>query len=643
MLFLASFFWGLVLLSCFIGWGFLVSRIVFGKSSVILGLKAVIGLSFVLLLGGVLNLFEIITKQSIFVLVFLGCLLFLIQVWDSRFLMKDYFSKFNFSCFKNLNNWLLILLLGFIVFNYSLNVFNQKFHGYDDYQTYLAFPAKMIQTGSLGIDPYAETRVVTSLGGKYFLDSLVLSVLPFNALHLIDNGVSYLILLLLVYGAAKKLVLSNFWSLSLMFTASLIMSPSGNVTSMITSIVIFFALLLYFFKDIFFSKNNFSNSLIFSLLLFSFIVLKSNIIPFAALFILAMFVFDYLQSGRRFKVIKPYILIGVLTFLFLLPWMLSMKLSAGTLLYPIFGTGFHGAAYGSLPAAYSEWGINNTLPLVFDIITNLIFWLCLGLAIILFYTKDLSKENKQIIFLVFAVVALGILVNGFLTGGYGVYRYTFAFVYPGLIFLIIMAAFNKGLYSRLFNLQLKTFTLIIVGILIGVGFNNFLANTKNNFDKLLYSVNTKNAYLDRIDEKIVESYQAMQKAVPEKETVLVRLQFPFLLDFKRNQIFLTDYVGGSSPPPGIPLYKGAEALSDYLLSQNIKYVAYSYKSEIGFTREIFIYQLKESGNWRSYNPWLRAEVENTLDFQANLKELGETRKRIYDDGEIFVLDLSEKI
>jgi hypothetical protein len=149
------------------------------------------------------------------------------------------------------------------------------------------------------------------------------------------------------------------------------------------------------------------------------------------------------------------------------------------------------------------------------------------------------------------------------------------------------------------------------------------------------------AYLDRVDAKIVNDYKAMQSAVPPEETILVRLQFPFLLDFKRNEVYLTDYIGGASPPPGIPLYKGPDALAEYLVLQKVKYVAYSYKSEIGFTREIFSWQLPESGNWRSYNPWLRAEVENTLDFQANLKLLGQTRKRIYDDGEIFVLNLTE--
>jgi hypothetical protein len=33
---------------------------------------------------------------------------------------------------------------------------------------------------------------------------------------------------------------------------------------------------------------------------------------------------------------------------------------------------------------------------------------------------------------------------------------------------------------------------------------------------------------------------------------------------------------------------------------------------------------------------------NTFEFQDSLQKLGESRKRIYDDGENFVIDLSSK-
>jgi hypothetical protein len=70
-------------------------------------------------------------------------------------------------------------------------------------------------------------------------------------------------------------------------------------------------------------------------------------------------------------------------------------------------------------------------------------------------------------------------------------------------------------------------------------------------------------------------YAALQQSIPQGETVLTRLDAPFILDFKRNQLFLADWPGGASLPPGMPAFKGPEALANYLVSKSIRYIAYS--------------------------------------------------------------------
>ncbi len=86
----------------------------------------------------------------------------------------------------------------------------------------------------------------------------------------------------------------------------------------------------------------------------------------------------------------------------------------------------------------------------------------------------------------------------------------------------------------------------------------------------------------------------------------------------------------------MPLYKGSEPLADYLTSQAIKYVAYSYAKEASYSKAFL------SPGMNTENIWLRNQADNAWDFQDNLKELGNTRKRIYDDGDIFILDLSSR-
>ena len=126
----------------------------------------------------------------------------------------------------------------------------------------------------------------------------------------------------------------------------------------------------------------------------------------------------------------------------------------------------------------------------------------------------------------------------------------------------------------------------------------------------------------------------MQQSIPEGKTMLARVRDPFLFDFKRNKIFIADEPGLSSPPPGIPFFKGPEALADYFLSKSIRYIAYSYTYPPGFhTRNLLD---------SPHHILIRTQIKHTVDFQDNLDKLGNTRKRIYDDGEIFVLDLLKK-
>jgi hypothetical protein len=289
-MFILAFAWGVLMLVSFIGWGFLLNLLLGSDKKMFLGLKAAVGLSLIIFFGGILNLFGLITRQILLSILGAGVFFCLYLFWVERGAVASKIKTlFGIWKLKRPYSILVILLSLFILFQYSLTVFNKQFHGYDDYQTYLAFPEKMIQNGSLGVDPYAETRVVTSLGGKYFLDTFVLTVLPLNSLHIIDSGVAYLILILLVVGILRVWKIQWPLTLFLVFAVSLITAPSGNVTSMVTSIVVFLALCLFLFKEEFWGNSWLKNSLVFALLFSAFFALKSNTIPIAGLLFLGFF------------------------------------------------------------------------------------------------------------------------------------------------------------------------------------------------------------------------------------------------------------------------------------------------------------------------------------------------------------------
>lgn len=79
----------------------------------------------------------------------------------------------------------------------------------------------------------------------------------------------------------------------------------------------------------------------------------------------------------------------------------------------------------------------------------------------------------------------------------------------------------------------------------------------------------------------VRRYAALQQSIPPGSALITRVKHPYLLDFGRNRVFVVDWPGGASPPPGMPTFGGGNALADYFIARRIRYVAYSYATHDG--------------------------------------------------------------
>ena len=126
----------------------------------------------------------------------------------------------------------------------------------------------------------------------------------------------------------------------------------------------------------------------------------------------------------------------------------------------------------------------------------------------------------------------------------------------------------------------------------------------------------------------------MQGAIPRGATILERLDYPFLLDFGRNNVLIADWPGEVSLSPGMPVFKGPESLANYLLDASIRYVAYAYADEAEFPAA-------EVGRILHRGAWLETEARMALDFQDNLDKLMQTRRLAYKDDARVVIDLAE--
>ena len=81
----------------------------------------------------------------------------------------------------------------------------------------------------------------------------------------------------------------------------------------------------------------------------------------------------------------------------------------------------------------------------------------------------------------------------------------------------------------------------------------------------------------------------------------------------------------------MPASKDPQALANYLVLKSIRYIAYSSWS-LNHPADV---DISEPG----LSSWFRLQSQLCHDFRDNVEQLAKTRKKLYEDGEKFVLDL----
>ncbi|MEG4457860.1 hypothetical protein [Microcoleus sp. N9_A1] len=531
------------------------------------------------------------------------------------------------------SHWLFILGIFAVVFlnlwHYAGSVYSLNFQGLDDYHAYFVYPHKMLQMGSLGPDPFSERRL-SSLGGHPFLQTFVLSALGNENLHLIDPGVSFLISVGLLLGYFKDKNLRKEAAILLLFIFLCIYYPQLNTSSTVTGTAMFLSLFRSLDWEEMESSRWIPNACIVALVTAGVWSLKTSLIPACTILVIASYFFYILGAkGDRRTAASECLLAGILTLLLLLPWMISMYQSSGTLLYPLLGKGYHGSAYGTY--LHKNFTLVQALKVSIGSVINVygVSVGLLGFAILRWRNWTISGREAPLSFLISAAVVMPII--GLSTGGTDSYRYGFPVISAAIIVLMTGAFIQTeaGEKSKLSNTAPVLIAMVVAGIMIGNNSNSL----KLRYSEFAGNIKSGINNVALVSDQQIAQHIKMQQSIAEGETLLTRLERPFLLDFKRNKILLADWPGGASPPPGMPLFKGSEPLADYLTSQSIRYVAYSYAKEAAYSKSFL------SSSISTENTWLRNQAENAWDFQANLKELGNNRQRLYDDGDIFVLDL----
>ncbi|MCI0560189.1 MAG: hypothetical protein MN733_17005, partial [Nitrososphaera sp.] len=186
---------------------------------------------------------------------------------------------------------------------------------------------------------------------------------------------------------------------------------------------------------------------------------------------------------------------------------------------------------------------------------------------------------------------------------------------------------------------------IIIVLIVGAAYGQEMRRpfTFAQTNKLFFNYIRQGQFQPLFSAEELTSVRAMQQAVPPGEVMLVSLDRPSLLDYARNSIYIVDVPCYFSLKPGMPCFKGPQALRDYLEAVGIQYLAYSYGNEAKRRSNIEYKLSKEFAKFRnlsgSFGPWRRALSKRSLAFMMILTELAKTEKVIFDDGQRRVLYL----
>ena len=645
--YIISFSWGICLLLSLTGWGKALNHILFPHQRVDWGQRAAWGLAFSLIIGGVLNATWNISPTTILIFLGLGLIYCLVDLVNHRQSIATNLSQLFQESRKDKIILAGIAIVSFLILiqyagwvytgrlNFANMVYADGFNTSDDYHAYLVFPHKMLQLGSMGLEPFSERRM-TSLGGQSFLHTFIVSVLSDTNLNIIDPSLALIITIGLIIGFLKENQASTRRVIFTILLVLLIAVPKANTTSMMLPVALFLSLFRTLDSKEIDRSSWVSNACLIALISAAICTLKSSLIPASVIVFAVSYLCYFITSNTKLKVVWEFGLATVLVGIFLLPWMISLYQSSGTLLYPLLGKGYHASAYGITFKSGTLLGTVKTALGAFKGIYVFILILlgCLSLSIRPLKFANLPAEssfsNRQAPLSMTVAALVATVVVGVLTENADPFRYSFSHLFPAIIILIMLAMTDTGGLNKNGIPNFFIVAVFCAGLTISYNWD---------ITKDTYSAYVKNIKFGLTNPSLVSAkqklqYAALQQSIPQGETVLTRLDAPFILDFKRNQLFLADWPGGASLPPGMPAFKGPEALANYLVSKSIRYIAYS------------SWSLNHPPNVDTSGPglssWFRLQSQLSHDFRDNVQQLAKTRKKLYEDGVNFVLDLGSQ-
>lgn len=634
--------WGLLVTLSFAALGRIIARVAWPSDPRDFFLAAGWGMAGMVILGGVLNLLGLATSSGLVTLVLALISLDILVTWRGpRSTREGAPSPTGVAPAEPSERWgslwiLLVVLFGAFKYASSLTV---EFNEPDDQPAYLLQCARLLQTGSIGSDPFSD-RQLLSLNGQTFLLGVVCAVSPMKCAFLLDPGICWILLGGLTWSIIRRELGGSIRDASL-FTGLmfLVKIPFINLSGYLTGAVLYLTLIRTSHLGIGDKKDLDKGALLMlALTVAGLCALKTTYLYYAGLFVATWFGLRmFVTSG--FVLARELSLIGLMTSIFLLPWMWQQYLSAGTALYPFLGKGFHISGAGleifgdsltvKAKAAIYYLASGHAVPALF------------GLLLLAAKPFEGDEDRWRVLLASLFSASAGSVALSFYMASTSIVRYTVSFLFAALIPVGLFGFFSpRPSRSRL------ALALCLAGF-VGLSWEN-LHTTLARLVEFIEAPGPGRLHNDRDPNQIRQA----QTAIPPGERILASVQHGYLLDFARNPIWNLDQ-GMTSPPPGMPVSLDWSALRGFLGHTTTEFPPpcpsedlLSYLRHVGI--DFVIFQRGKGTVWytrdvgppnksKSYQIRMIFTIRKLVSEELN--GLQSKCKVVHDDGDIVVFDL----
>lgn len=623
--------WAVLVFAAVAGYGAAFLRAM-GLRRPALVLAATAGFGVVILLGGLLNLFHAIFATVLIVAVVLGVLLAVL------FLRSDRSAPAEPSGSPVSRTAARVIMAAFVfilLVRLIASVHTPYYQRFDDYNFYLAAPVKMIETHSFAPDPFSERRITSSVGGNQFLNTLVLATQPLEDLQMADRALGLMLLALLALALGAEFELTSLQRALFAFFVIITPQLQFNLTFVILPSALFFGLVYVAANRRLTEEWPVLQAAVLGAAVAAIGSMKSTYVAHGVIFVLCIGLLRVWKRGLGSGV--RLLLVAALTcFIVLLPWMIANHADSGTWFYPMLGKGFHYSAYGQFPPPTS---------VAFSTVAHKV--LPFTLPFLVFFIMECVWGEKDERSYAAAALTLAAFIASTLvsiaTGGDSLRRYNYPCILPAILLLYIVFAHRANLARGVRRLKLlEGFGAVIA---IALAFYVGLNTETHEFAMLPRCFRASLTDFRILPQPMHDEYAAIENAIPPEGGVLATVNDPFLFNFAKRDILLADIVGSASPKPGWPAHQSGEALAQFLLGHQIRYLIYDYGDcerianypDCSSQRSAEVFRIVHDP---TTTQWRRSQIEIGADAQRQYDELGHTRPHLYDDGHIYVLDLA---